>query len=159
MHRCAELVSSERCRLSYLGGLDCIVIGIAVTGIAVTGIAVTGIAGTGIAVTGSAVTGIAIRLQHCAVLRLDEPWPCLGREMPIAPIAAFFDMPHSSDCRQAFFFQPFGMLYCCCLLVIGCVCGMPEMRRTARLRKKENNNNNIVSRYHQQNIMIYSYKI
>ena len=60
MHRCAELVSSERCQLSYLGGLDRTVIGVAVTGIAVTGIAVTGIAVTGIAVTGIAVTGIAV---------------------------------------------------------------------------------------------------
>ena len=60
MHRCAELVSSERCQLSYLGGLDRTVIGIAVTGIAVTGIAGTGIAVTGIALTGIAATGITV---------------------------------------------------------------------------------------------------
>ena len=54
------MVSSERCQLSYLGGLDRIVIGIAVTGIAMTGIAVTGIAVIGIAVTGIAATGITV---------------------------------------------------------------------------------------------------
>ena len=63
MQQYTELVSSEKCQLSYLGGLDRTVIGVAVTRIAVTRIAVslTGIAWTGmIAVTGIAVTGIAV---------------------------------------------------------------------------------------------------
>ena len=47
------------------------------------------------------------------------------REMPTAAIASFFDMPRSSGCRQAFFFQPFGIgvfLFVCLLFVVWFVC-------------------------------------